>query len=148
MEEIVKENHMPNTNETLTSSDTALLSNISFQDENLLHLPSKEKSILNPSRTNKRSNSCLKSTADQDLSASNLSDESLENLTAIPIQLSDTLRQYLDDDCSNVNKKRKLSKLPAEPNIISVLEDFVRNYGKLLYMSDFFDLSQYAEALL
>ena len=81
MEEIVKENHMPNTNETLTSSDTALLSNISFQDENLLHLPSKEKSILNPSRTNKRSNSCLKSTADQDLSASNLSDESLENLT-------------------------------------------------------------------
>ena len=52
------------------------------------------------------------------------------NIILIPICLSDTLKRHLEVDCVNITKKRRLTRIPAEPNAVSVLEDFVRHYGK------------------
>jgi len=53
-----------------------------------------------------------------------------ESLTGYPsINLSDNLKRHLSSDFESVTKKRRLNKIPAEPNIVTVLEDFVRHYA-------------------
>ena len=53
-----------------------------------------------------------------------------ESLTGYPlVNLSDNLKRHLSSDFESVTKKRRLNKIPAEPNIVSVLEDFVRHYA-------------------
>ena len=53
-----------------------------------------------------------------------------ETPTGYPaINLSDNLKRHLNNDFEMVTKKRRLNSLPAEPNIVSVLEDFVRHYS-------------------
>ena len=56
-------------------------------------------------------------------------DDGIENITVTPIRLSETLKRHLEADYDNVVKKRRLTKVPAEPNSITVLEDFVRHYA-------------------
>jgi len=45
------------------------------------------------------------------------------------VVLSDNLKRHLTSDFEMVTKKRRLNTLPAEPNIVNVLEDFVRHYS-------------------
>ena len=45
------------------------------------------------------------------------------------ITLSENLKRHLNSDYEMVTKKRRLNSLPAEPNIVTVLEDFVRHYS-------------------
>ena len=55
-----------------------------------------------------------------------------DSLTITPIRLSNELKRHLEVDYENINKKRRLTRVPAEPNAITVLEDFVRHYGKYI----------------
>ena len=114
---------------SIPTTDKTPFANIVISDESQAHLSSKEKPISNSSRATKRSSSCLKTSSSQENAVSTSPDDGLEALAAIPIQLPDSLKQHLEDDHINVCKKRKLSIVPAAPNIISVLEDFVRHYG-------------------
>lgn len=113
----------------MSASDNTPFATIVVSDESQAHLSSKEKPISNSSRATKRSSSCLKTSSSQENAVSTSPDDGLEALAAIPIQLPDSLKQHLEDDYINVCKKRKLSIVPAAPNILSVLEDFVRHYG-------------------
>ena len=56
--------------------------------------------------------------------------EGVDDFSETPILLSDTLKRHLETDYVNVTKKRRLTRIPAEPNAVTVLEDFVRHYGK------------------
>lgn len=53
--------------------------------------------------------------------------ESSTNLPAV--RMRDSLKRTLKQDESYVTKKHRLTRLPANPNIASVLEDFVRHYA-------------------
>jgi len=57
-------------------------------------------------------------------------DEPEDVLTEIlPLNIPDNLKQKLEKDYYMINTRRKLSKLPAQPNIVSLLELFVRHYA-------------------
>lgn len=45
------------------------------------------------------------------------------------INLSENLKRHLTNDFEMVAKKRRLNVLPSEPNVVNVLEDFVRHYS-------------------
>ena len=57
-------------------------------------------------------------------------DEPEDVLTEIlPLSIPDNLKQKLEKDYYMINTRRKLSKLPAQQNIVSLLELFVRHYS-------------------
>jgi len=47
----------------------------------------------------------------------------------VPIPVNNTLKKRLEEDYRLVVTEKKLVKLPAQPNAITVLEGFVRNYA-------------------
>ena len=47
----------------------------------------------------------------------------------LPLQLPESLQKRLEQDHLLINSKRKLPRLPAQPNIVTLLEMFVRNYA-------------------
>ena len=47
----------------------------------------------------------------------------------LPLILPDTLKKKLEQDASLINYRRKLTRLPAKPNIANILELFVRHYA-------------------
>lgn len=47
----------------------------------------------------------------------------------IPMEISLGLKRLLEHDCTLINKHNKLLKLPAEPNIVTILEGFVKHYA-------------------
>lgn len=47
----------------------------------------------------------------------------------LPLQLPESLQKRLEQDHLFINSKRKLARLPAQPNIVTLLEMFVRNYA-------------------
>ena len=55
--------------------------------------------------------------------------EGVDDFNETPVLLSDTLKRHLETDYVNVTKKRRLTRIPAEPNAVTVLEDFVRHYA-------------------
>ena len=46
-----------------------------------------------------------------------------------PLQLPEALQKRLEQDHLLINSKRRLPRLPAQPNIVNLLEMFVRNYA-------------------
>ena len=46
-----------------------------------------------------------------------------------PLQLPEALQKRLELDHQLINSKRRLPRLPAQPNIVTLLEMFVRNYA-------------------
>ena len=46
-----------------------------------------------------------------------------------PLQRPEGLQKRLEQDHLLINSKRRLPRLPAQPNIVSLLEMFVRNYA-------------------
>jgi len=50
-------------------------------------------------------------------------------MEVIPLPLSEGIKRKLEQDHLVVNSKNKLVKLPAQPNIVTLLEMFVRNYA-------------------
>jgi len=47
----------------------------------------------------------------------------------LPLQLPEAIQKRLEQDHLLINSKRKLPRLPAQPNIVTLLEMFVRNYA-------------------
>ena len=47
----------------------------------------------------------------------------------LPLTLPDGLKKKLEQDHSLINARRKLTKLPAKPNVANILELFVRHYA-------------------
>ena len=47
----------------------------------------------------------------------------------LPLQLPEALQKRLEQDHLLINSKRRLPRLPAQPNIVTLLEMFVRNYA-------------------
>ncbi|PSN39620.1 hypothetical protein C0J52_13803 [Blattella germanica] len=45
----------------------------------------------------------------------------------VPLELSDTLKRVLEEDHDLVTKKNKILKLPADPNVVTILEGYVKN---------------------
>ena len=113
----------PLTSEGSESSST-------FQDGEIAPLTSSNgKMVLLQTKNSKRGSTSLRC-KDEDIVSTNAPDESVESLAVIPVRISETLKRHLEEDYFHVTKKRRLIRVPAEPNAISVLEDFVRHYGK------------------
>lgn len=112
----------PLTSEGSESSST-------FQDGEIAPLTSSNgKMVLLQTKNSKRGSTSLRC-KDEDIVSTNAPDESVESLAVIPVRLSETLKRHLEEDYVHVTKKRRLIRVPAEPNAISVLEDFVRHYA-------------------
>ena len=47
----------------------------------------------------------------------------------LPLTIPDGLKKKLEQDYHLINARRKLTKLPAQPNVANILELFVRNYA-------------------
>ena len=47
----------------------------------------------------------------------------------VPIHLDEKLVHHLEEDFVLINKKNKLIKLPAELNVVQILENFVRHFA-------------------
>ena len=47
----------------------------------------------------------------------------------LPLTLPDGLKKKLEQDHQLINSRRKLAKLPAQPNVANILELFVRHYA-------------------
>ena len=47
----------------------------------------------------------------------------------LPLNLPDSLKKSLEHDYTMVNSRRRLVKLPAQPNIVILLENFVRHFA-------------------
>ena len=121
-----------NVNHRSTAEDTSFPTHIS-QDKSPTPLISTNGKISPfPTKNNKRGCSVLKSQND-DAVLPNTSEDGTDSLTITPIRLSDALKRHLEEDYINVNKKRRLTRVPAEPSAISVLEDYVRHYGNNLF---------------
>lgn len=61
----------------------------------------------------------------------NSSNESSDDDDVIDVELTipQVLREKLEEDFLMINKRNKLLRLPAEPNIVSVLEGYVKNFS-------------------
>ncbi|CAH1107841.1 unnamed protein product [Psylliodes chrysocephalus] len=64
----------------------------------------------------------------QDITTSSEDDSSTEDET-IYIELTDDLRKIIENDHSLIKEKQKLMKLPAEPNVATILESYYRHYA-------------------
>ncbi|XP_031338068.1 male-specific lethal 3 homolog [Photinus pyralis] len=58
-------------------------------------------------------------------------DSSLED-DMFPIELSQDLKEILENDYENINNQNKLMKLPAEPNVVTILEMYWKHYATSL----------------
>ncbi|CAH1777346.1 unnamed protein product, partial [Owenia fusiformis] len=47
----------------------------------------------------------------------------------VELPIPDNLKKILEEDCNNIVKERKVVNIPAEHNIISLLEGYVRHYA-------------------
>ncbi|XP_066999110.2 MSL complex subunit 3 [Anabrus simplex] len=54
-------------------------------------------------------------------------ESSVEDEERVPLELSDTLKRLLEQDHELITKKNKLVKLPAEPNVATILEGYVKH---------------------
>ncbi|KAK5649908.1 hypothetical protein RI129_000937 [Pyrocoelia pectoralis] len=59
-------------------------------------------------------------------------DSSLDDDT-FPIELSPDLKEILENDYDNINNHNKLMKLPAEPNVVTILEMYWKHYATGLF---------------
>ncbi|CAG9861168.1 unnamed protein product [Phyllotreta striolata] len=64
----------------------------------------------------------------QDITTTSEDDSSTEDET-IYIELTAELREVLENDYNMIKEKQKLSKLPADPNIVTILESYYRHYA-------------------
>ncbi|KAF5286914.1 hypothetical protein FQA39_LY00447 [Lamprigera yunnana] len=68
----------------------------------------------------------------EESSHSSEEDSSLDD-DAIPIELTQDLRNILEHDYHNINNRNKLMKLPAEPSVVAILEMFWKHYATKLF---------------
>ncbi|XP_002734953.1 MSL complex subunit 3-like [Saccoglossus kowalevskii] len=54
----------------------------------------------------------------------------------IPINIPDTLKTKLEDDCYYINTKKQLLRLPRQPNIVTLLESYVRYFAMSVHISE------------
>ncbi|XP_063912809.1 male-specific lethal 3 homolog isoform X2 [Zophobas morio] len=64
----------------------------------------------------------------QDETSSSEDDSSIED-ESVPIELTAELRTFLEEDYYLINTKNKLLRLPAEPNVLTILEGYWRHYA-------------------
>ena len=102
---------------------------LEHQDDKIITFSHNSKICINSGKNKKASSTINAQNHDVKALISN-EEEGADNITVTPICLSDTLKRHLEEDYVNVTKKRRLSRVPAEPSAIKVLEDYVRNYGK------------------
>uniref|UniRef100_UPI00358F1209 MSL complex subunit 3 isoform X2 n=1 Tax=Myxine glutinosa TaxID=7769 RepID=UPI00358F1209 len=50
-------------------------------------------------------------------------------MKSINIEIPEVLKKQLEEDCFLVNKRKKLVKLPCEPNIARILENYVKQFA-------------------
>ncbi|XP_013386248.1 male-specific lethal 3 homolog isoform X2 [Lingula anatina] len=50
-------------------------------------------------------------------------------VTEVELEIPDPLKSQLENDFHFINRKKKLVHLPAEPNVVSLLESYVKNYA-------------------
>ena len=117
-----------NVNPSLTSEDASFTTHISQDKSPITLISTNEKISQFSTKNNKRGYSALICQNDDPV-LPNSTEDGTDSLNITPIQLSDALKQHLEEDYINVNKKRRLTRVPAEPSAISVLEDYVRHYG-------------------
>ncbi|KAF5279553.1 hypothetical protein FQR65_LT03375 [Abscondita terminalis] len=70
---------------------------------------------------------------DTDDSSHSSEDESSIDDDGIPIELTQDLRNILEHDYHNVNNRNKLMKLPADPNVVTILEMYWKHYATTLF---------------
>ncbi|KAK4881742.1 hypothetical protein RN001_005061 [Aquatica leii] len=68
---------------------------------------------------------------DTEESSHSSEDSSLDD-DSVPIELSQDLRNILEHDYHNVNNRNKLMKLPADPNVVAILEMYWKHYATSL----------------
>ncbi|KAJ8956575.1 hypothetical protein NQ314_006702 [Rhamnusium bicolor] len=73
-----------------------------------------------PARMDTDDGHCVTSSSEDD---SSMEDESIH------IELTNELREILENDYHLIKDKNKLMKLPAEPNIVTILESYYRHYA-------------------
>ncbi|KAH0810422.1 hypothetical protein GEV33_012368 [Tenebrio molitor] len=73
-----------------------------------------------PARMDTDDGQCVTSSSDDD---SSMDEES------VPIELTTELRACLEQDYCLINTKNKLVRLPADPNIVNILESYWRHYA-------------------
>jgi male-specific lethal 3 len=47
----------------------------------------------------------------------------------VPIEIKESLKRHLEEDMNRVVKGRKVNPMPADPNVVDVLERYVRHYA-------------------
>lgn len=52
-----------------------------------------------------------------------------DEVKEVVIEIPENLKTKLEHDQMLINKKNKLIKLPAEPNVVTVLENYIKNFG-------------------
>ena len=120
-----------NSNIQTIPEDSSFVANIP-QDKSSLQLISNNGKLSTlTTKNNKRGSSAHKCQSDEPV-LSNTSEDVSESVTITPIRLSDTLKRHLEEDYVNINKKRRLTRVPAEPSAINVLEDYVRHHGNII----------------
>ncbi|XP_078458875.1 MSL complex subunit 3 isoform X1 [Lampetra fluviatilis] len=48
---------------------------------------------------------------------------------SIVVEIPESLKKQLEEDCFLINKRKKLVKLPCLPNVISILENYVKHFA-------------------
>lgn len=61
-------------------------------------------------------------------SSSSEDESSADDEEMVPIELTDDLRRILEQDYYMVKEKGKVMKVPAEPNVVGILEMYWRHY--------------------
>nr|XP_023021369.1 male-specific lethal 3 homolog [Leptinotarsa decemlineata] len=64
----------------------------------------------------------------QDITSSSEDDSSMED-DMIHIELTPQIRELLENDNFFIKERNKLMKLPAEPNVVTILESYYRHYA-------------------
>ncbi|XP_063084954.1 male-specific lethal 3 homolog [Cavia porcellus] len=47
----------------------------------------------------------------------------------ITIEIPDVLRRQLEDDCYNINRRKRLVKLPSQTNVLTILQTYVKHFA-------------------
>ncbi|XP_064637314.1 male-specific lethal 3 homolog [Lineus longissimus] len=53
----------------------------------------------------------------------------LDRIPELRLEIPEILKKHLEDDCYFVLRKNKLVRLPADPNIITILEGYVKSFA-------------------
>ncbi|KAM9766466.1 MSL complex subunit 3-like isoform 2-T2 [Menidia menidia] len=59
----------------------------------------------------------------------NVKRECEEKIVHVDISIPDVLKKKLEDDCFYINKRKKLVMVPCQPNVVHILESYVKHFA-------------------